>query len=274
MSDMSRKAVFLDIDGTMIDFTGRMPESAEYAIREAKNNGHHMVICSGRSLYQIYPRLIEMNFNGVVAAAGACVVCEGKEIYHRYIPISERKWIVEYMEKNHFVFNIQTNTKTITNASSLDVMIKNFENRGVTKEMYETVIGNVEICKELWKNEFAEKLVYTDAPFALEQIRQDVGPYFEVTASSLENDRYGGEIGIAGINKATGMELYLAHTGIDRKDTIAIGDGPNDFEMLQYANVGIAMGNAGEELKSIADFVTTDINDDGIYNAFVKYGLI
>lgn len=271
---MNNKVVFLDIDGTMIDFTGSMPKSAEYAIKEAMKNGHHMVICSGRSLYQIYPKLMEMNFNGVVAADGACVVHNGKEIFHKYMESDKRKWLVDYLEKNNFIFDIQANTKTIGSEKCIEAVKKDLMSRGVTEEMYKTVAGHIEIRKDLWAEEHAEKVVYIDSPFSLEKVRQDLSPYFEVTGSSLENESRGGEICMAGINKATGMEIYLKHIGMDRKDSIAIGDGPNDFEMLAYANIGIAMGNAREELKKVADYVTTDINDNGIYHAFVKFGLI
>jgi len=70
------------------------------------------------------------------------------------------------------------------------------------------------------------------------------------------------------------MQKYLAYAGIAQEDTIAFGDGPNDFDMLEYAAVGIAMGNAVEGLKSMADFVTKGIDEDGIAYALSKWGLI
>ena len=96
-----------------------------------------------------------------------------------------------------------------------------------------------------------------------------------MTESSFEaemNDS--GEITCKGINKAHGMQKYLAYAGIAQEDTIAFGDGPNDFDMLEYAAVGIAMGNAVEGLKSRADFVTKGIDEDGIAYALSKWGLI
>ena len=59
-----------------------------------------------------------------------------------------------------------------------------------------------------------------------------------------------------------------------REDSIAIGDGPNDLQMMEYAGVGVAMGNAKEEVKKLADMVTSDVAEDGIYHAFEKLGLI
>lgn len=58
------------------------------------------------------------------------------------------------------------------------------------------------------------------------------------------------------------------------KDTIGVGDGPNDMEMLRTVAVSVAMGNASEDLKALADVVTDDVGEDGIKNAFRKLGLI
>ena len=62
--------------------------------------------------------------------------------------------------------------------------------------------------------------------------------------------------------------------GATREDTIAFGDGPNDFEMIEYAGIGVAMGNASDDLKAKADVITTHIAEDGIYNGMKKLNLI
>ena len=77
-----------------------------------------------------------------------------------------------------------------------------------------------------------------------------------------------------GRDKVDGILSYLDHYGIPRSDYIAFGDGDNDKGMISSAPIGIAMGNAWESVKSIADYITTDINDNGIWNALVHYGLI
>ena len=70
------------------------------------------------------------------------------------------------------------------------------------------------------------------------------------------------------------MEVVLQHYGLTQQDSVAFGDGPNDLEMLQYAAIGIAMGNAVQEAKDVADYVTTDLLEDGIYNGMKHFQLI
>ena len=73
---MDKKVVFLDIDGTIVDFFGNIPESTKTAIRKARENGHYMVVCSGRSKFQIAKEVLDLGIDGIVAAAGAYVEYE------------------------------------------------------------------------------------------------------------------------------------------------------------------------------------------------------
>ena len=77
-----------------------------------------------------------------------------------------------------------------------------------------------------------------------------------------------------GTSKATGIAWLCDYLGIAKEDTYAIGDSINDLEMLQSVGHGIAMGNGTQVAKDAAEYVTTDIHEDGIYNALKHYGLI
>ena len=83
-----------------------------------------------------------------------------------------------------------------------------------------------------------------------------------------------GELSVAGVNKHTAIEALINHLGIDQKDTYAYGDGMNDAEMLTFVAHGVAVGNAKEGLKAIADEVCDDIANDGIYKNMKEHGLI
>ena len=83
-----------------------------------------------------------------------------------------------------------------------------------------------------------------------------------------------GDLGVKGITKAHAIDVLLKHLGADIKDTYAFGDAKIDIPMLEYCNVGIAMGSGGDEIKAMADYVTDSVDDDGIYNAFRHFGLI
>lgn len=83
-----------------------------------------------------------------------------------------------------------------------------------------------------------------------------------------------GELSVPNIHKANAIETLINYLGIERKNTYAFGDGMNDKEMLEYVNIGIAVGNAKEGLKAVADEITDNIDNNGIYNSMKKHNLI
>ena len=76
------------------------------------------------------------------------------------------------------------------------------------------------------------------------------------------------------MHKAEGIRSILKEGNLSQEDVIAVGDSENDLEMLQFASVGIAMGNSSQEVKEAADMVTGSPRENGIYNAFLQLGLI
>ena len=83
-----------------------------------------------------------------------------------------------------------------------------------------------------------------------------------------------GELSVVGVNKASAIETLIQHLNVPQENTFAFGDGMNDADMLEYCHIGIAVGNAKEGLKAIADEVCDDIAEDGIYKTMKKYQLI
>jgi Cof subfamily protein (haloacid dehalogenase superfamily) len=119
------------------------------------------------------------------------------------------------------------------------------------------------------------KVIYLFSDVTLHELRAEFADSFDVIPSSVP--LFGptsGEMMLPGVNKATGIDVLLAHVGVDRADTIAIGDSYNDLEMLEHVAVGVAMGDAPEPVKAIADEVTAAVDEDGIRLSFLRHGLI
>ena len=149
-------------------------------------------------------------------------------------------------------------------------MVRHFVDMGMTEEKMERVmVADVFLREKLCDCDGVEKMAYYDAPVSMEKIQEVLGDYFKVEGASYKiGEGSNGEITCAGENKATGIRRYVAYIGGDMKDTLSIGDGPNDMEMLAETAVSIAMGNADSGLKAMADFVTDNVNQDGLWKAF------
>lgn len=83
-----------------------------------------------------------------------------------------------------------------------------------------------------------------------------------------------GDLGVKDINKSHAIDVFLEHLGAMRSDTIAFDDAKIDIPMLKYCEIGVAMGNGGLEILAMADFVTDDVESDGLYKAFDRLGLL
>lgn len=265
--------LFFDIDGTLITFQGEMPESAKRALRQAKENGHSIVICSGRPVHRIPPEVIDIGFDGFVAAAGAHVESAGKTIYDHCMKEPEMRAVRELLERAGACYLAHAKEQIIATADGK----RRFEERAkrFSREKRPLFWRNMEIDENWDRRQDIQKVTFHESAFPVWKIREELAQYCDVTEISFEKSfERDGEISSRGINKALGMQKYIEYLGIPREDTVAFGDGPNDFEMLEFVHTGVAMGNASDDLKRYADYVTKAIDDDGIAYALEELGLI
>jgi len=272
MNLVNQKIIFLDIDGTLVDFDMQMPRSTSLALKKAKENGHKIALCTGRSVLDIYPWLLDFGFDGIVASAGAYIENDGKLVFHHTLNNEKLKTLSEILSNHKATYMFQGKEGKYIDLHNAKRLLEFAREHGFDDE---TMAEGVQITKEPYAKKMLESGMYFQADIGIEEMRKIVDPYFKITGSSFGEEReFSGEITCAGIHKATGMQILMDSMDIDVKDSIAFGDGPNDVEMLSYAATGVAMGNAVEEIKPLADFVTKRINEDGIYAGFEKLGLI
>ena len=257
------KAIFLDIDGTLVSFkTHGVPASTVRAVKEAKANGHKVFIATGRSKAIINNiDAIEEYIDGYVTMNGSyCYV--GNEVLHKsVIPLNEVKALADYCEK------LQKATIFVA-------------------EHKLGVVGTNELVSKLFYEHLDIPVIPTTTfEEAIKEEILQITPFFsadeeKVLIKDMPNsqpERWHPEfvdIVAKGNTKESGIKIIQERFNIKREDTIAIGDGGNDVSMLKYAGIGIAMGNAADAVKAHADYVTTSVDEDGVYNALKNFNLI
>lgn len=269
------KAIFFDIDGTLVNFQGRMSASTRNALLQMQKNGHRIVICTGRSVCQVYPWLLDMKFDGIIAAAGAYVECDGQIIYEHHMEGEAFSAALDLLERVDASYAAQTKDFILVTTDNKNRLLDRFSAMGMDGDAVIQFSKSIQIDDQMAGRNDIEKFVFFDALLTTSEIREALSDYCDVTSMSFENPTdSAGEIACKGINKSLGMRKYIEYTGIAREDTIAFGDSANDIEMIEYAHVGIAMGNSIEELKKRADYVTAGIDEDGIEHALKELGLL
>ena len=255
------KAVFLDFDGTTYSHKiKKIPDSACEAILTAQTNGVKVLLSTGRTMTELERFDFRgIKFDGYVLVNGQLLMDKDHNIISAYyIEGEDKQRIIDYFNSKTFPMMIghlgeefmnyidDDTIKTLTDVDSKIPQIKKYDNENM---LMATIFAKDKKDKETIVNKFPNL---------------NITWWHDNSADLLPK----------GSSKATGIQRILKHYNISLKDSIAIGDAYNDIEMLEQSEISIAMGNSTDEIKKIADYVTTDIDDDGLYNAFKKYNII
>lgn len=272
----------MDIDGTLLNEYGVVPESAKYAVQKARKNGHLVFICTGRSKAELFQEILEVGFDGIIGAAGGYIEVEEEVIFHETVSSQDIQHLVDFFNERHIDFYLESNGGLFASKNCKShfrsIMDKIVMENPETKEevergmlpFHDALIEGKDLIRE-----DINTICFLGLDILFEVIYQEFATKFNVIPSTVpilgENS---GELSMSGIQRATAIGSLLEHLNIDKKNTFAYGDGMNDLEMIEFVQYGIAMGNAKEPLKQAADDVTDAQDDHGIFNSFRKYGLI
>ena len=259
-----RKAVFFDIDGTLIDSQNRIPESVAPAIAALQENGHLAVICSGRTMgFIIDPRLKAMHFDGVVSGCGTRVDYRDRTLMEYLFDEEEALFAVETARQYAF-------PAILEGPEYLYLDPEDFGDDRYVTRLRNAIPDNLRTIRDNWGNWVMNKF---SCAVNHETELECLGIYAE-RFDFLRHSADVIELVPHGYDKCTGMELFCDSLGIRQEDTFAIGDSANDIGMLRWAGQGIVMGSGHDVAKKEADYVTAAIWDDGIEKALKHYELI
>ena len=274
---MKAKYIFLDVDGTLLNYQSRVPSSALEALNEAHRRGHQLIVCTGRQRSQLPKELKKIPFDGVISDSGASVECGGEVVYESAWSEQELCEVLDYLDDDGAVGLLHTKSGQLVDGRFHTLAVPYMLSIGFDAEIIRTAFGEVRLVDDLHAARDVQKVFYYLSTRRIDQIDRDLGERYFVTDYSVgevRGDRYYGEITQRHVCKSQGLYRYLEHVGASVGDSIAVGDSGNDLDMIRAAGVGVAMGNATDEIKKAADLVTTHIDEDGIKTAFCRLGLI
>lgn len=254
------KAAFFDVDGTLLSYkTRQVLPSAKAAIAKLQEQGILCVIATGRHISQLVKLPVnDIPFDAYLTLNGQLMLDKEKNMLFS-VPITgkAREFLIEKFNDHTYPAVMVEQEEMYLNYVTDHVLEVNRIISVAIPPLSDYRGGEIyQVCAYLEPGE--EHL--------LDPIAEDC---------VLTGWHYGGKDIIAkGGGKMAGIQRYLQQIGIDRSEIIAFGDAENDLEMLRFAGIGVAMGNAVESVKAVADFVTADIDDDGIEKALKHFNLI
>ena len=251
-----RKLVFFDVDGTLLpEGVGRVPESAVKAIEELQSRDCGAILCTGRHPIELKQLdLLQYGFDGFVLLNGQLVLDRDMKV------ISSRT--IEGNDKEELLRLFHSMTVPMILVEK-DRLYMNFHNEHVVRTQSDISSPVYDIGK------YGGADIYMATVF----LPRDG----EVRFTNLTVSRWHDlalDVFLPDGGKVYGIRKFMEREGLDRSDVIAFGDGDNDIGMLRFAGLGIAMGNAPENVKREADYVTDRVEENGILNALVKFHII
>lgn len=278
---MTGKIIFIDVDGTLVDYDNHLPPSAARAIREARERGHRVYISTGRSRAEVYDYIWDIGLDGMIGGNGSYVEDNGEVVMHQVLSADDSRHIVDWLHGRWLEFFLESNNGLFAS--------ENFETAALpAMREYSARKGHADAAS------LTVRAAFPDMIFGGELYRSDLNKvsfllnsYDDYLAardefSHLKVGTWGGagetalfgDIGVAGITKAHAIDTLLTHLGASHRDTIAFGDAKIDIPMFDYCPISVCMGSGGAEAKAAATFVTGAVDEDGLYNAFKKLALI
>lgn len=251
ISDENRLAFFLDIDGTLIADSFVVPEENLAAISEAREKGHMVFINTGRSWGNIPQNLRnQLDVDGYVCGNGAMITVSGVEHRRERLPDELVIRLADY-------FLSTTDYWCVFEGYNGNYIIPN----GLrSPNSLQTVVSSMKEVRDFCENDEIQLFAMGPVP------KDDFVGMFSEEIDFFPINTYADCVR-KGLNKANGIEKVIEITGIKRENTVAMGDSANDLAMLEFAEIGVAMGNAPEAVKQRADRVTDSNRECGVAKA-------
>ncbi|MBR5074005.1 MAG: HAD family phosphatase [Bacteroidales bacterium] len=262
---MDVKAVFFDIDGTLVSFKTHSVTQSNLEVLDAlRRKGIKVFISTGRML-GMTSVLDGIEFDGYIANNGAAIYDSSKKMIHgRLLPKKELYALRERLKSSDlpsFAVSFMTADNYYLNCKSSLA-----EDVARVVGVAPPVLSNIDYIVEM---DVYQMCVYLKGK-ALDDVMEG---WLTGCTASVWNPVFA-DVNEKGITKAYGIDRMLEIFGIDLPQTLSFGDGGNDIPMLEHTAVSVCMGNADEAVRAASDYVTETVDEDGIAKALVRLGVL
>ena len=263
------KIIALDMDGTLLDDDKKITEENKKALMRAKDKGVKVVLSSGRPKDGLIKYLDELELiqdDEYVLSYNGCLVQEAKsgKILHE---VGLKGTDLHYMYTLSREFNVNIHAFSEKYGLITPKMSKYTEVEASLNGIEPTIIDFFDIPDD----ENIIKIMLVDEAEILDEaisrLPQEAYDKYNIVKSAP----YFLEIINKNGNKGEGLKALAEHLGVKREEVMAFGDASNDREMIEYAGLGVAMENAMEEIKEVADYITCNNNEDGVAKVINKF---
>lgn len=271
-----QRLVFLDFDGTYADH-GVVPPGHVEAVRVARAAGHRVFLCTGRPKSMI-PAGVLAELDGFVAAAGGYVEIGGQVLADVRFPADLASKAVTLLDEHDVAYLLEA-PEAVYGPPGVDRRLADLlaghlrSTDSPEREGPLDILAALRMADDLTGASFG-KITCFDSPEPIAALADQIGPGIAALPSSIPDmGDSAGELYLPSVHKAVGIQTVADHLGVDRSRTVAVGDGLNDVEMIEYAGTGVAIAGSDPRVLAVADLVVPGPHENGLVTAFAELGL-
>lgn len=263
------KLIAIDLDGTLLGNSKKIPEKNKIALKKAQEKGHIVMIATGRPLHRAidYAREVELDkYSGLLATSNGAVITNiktGETIQNITFDKGLQNELITYLTNLKLDFMVYDDSKIYSNGKA------KFWVKLMRKLIGLKIIENERIILDNQLN--LNKIIVNNTTEKLENLKVELLEKFGEFVDIAFSSRLSLEIMPKLASKGLAIRTISNMMGIDMKDTIAFGNTGNDESMIRVANVGVAVANSTKDLLEIADYVTLSNSKGGVGDYIEKY---
>lgn len=267
------KLITLDMDGTLLNSNKQITEGTRVVIQQAAQEGKIIALSTGRGLAELRDYLDKIpEVRYLDCTSGAMIYdCHAKKmIAHRPIAVEDMRQILALAKERDLMVHFLSE-ESVVEKKKYEKMDE--YQMGIYKPMFGRVARQCEDIYAFYEEnpKPIEKCnLYHRSPEDREKTEQCLKE-MNLSVMAVHSETASLELTAAGVNKGTGLMQLCKYLGISAEEAIAVGDADNDIDILKTAGLSVAMGNAAEHIKRLADVVVADCDHDGCAEAIVKY---
>lgn len=269
MNNTQYKFVVLDLDGTLTNSKKEITPRTLQKLLEVQSRGVKIVLASGRPTRGITPLADELKMNefgGYILSYNGGTITEvktGEVIFRSELPQKFVKIMYDKATENEL---------HIFSYDETSIVIEKNDRESAEYEAFLTRMPITEVDSFVEAINFPpEKCLIVGDPKRIEPLEGKLNEEFGEEIDAYRSEPFYLEVVPKGIDKAKSLERLMAHVGGSVEEMIAIGDGYNDLSMIKLAGLGVAMGNAQDAVKEVADYITLTNEEDGVVAVIEKY---
>ncbi|WP_066186458.1 Cof-type HAD-IIB family hydrolase [Gracilibacillus timonensis] len=270
------KVIFLDIDGTLVNYETQIPVSAMEAVQATRKKGNKVYLSTGRSKAEVYSHLWDIGLDGMIGGNGMYIEDNGEVLQDLMMEKQDVIKTVDWMQEQGIAFYLESKNGLFACEHFLEKTTEKLwgEASKENQERLQAIYPDMIYGGDLYRDDVA-KISFCLHPDKLAEAKATFGDHLKVDTWSATGEKPEfGEFAILGSDKVHAVDQLLNHLQVGKEHTFAFGDAASDKQMIEYCQVGIAMGNAQPNLKAAADYVTNHVDADGLWKAFERYELV